>query len=187
MLDAGAKAAPNNVHHGTQLPITAAAENFDCCGSNYERAFRMGTIQPKQRFDKLNPPPQFPLLSRLVEAGADINAIDGYGNTALSNAAAPGLPELISHIISLGADVNRRDGYGRKPIVLLVCRHWTAGYDLRPDTRFWKSVEVLLRAGAEFDVDEISLTKEQESKFTGCSRAQLRTLVEGVKREASEM
>ena len=66
----------------------------------------------------------------LIAAGADINAIERSGTTALFSAASVGNLELVKELLELGADVNlgksvifsvqmrvgRRPFYGRKPV-----------------------------------------------------------------------
>jgi ankyrin repeat protein len=52
----------------------------------------------------------------LIHLGADINAADSRGDTALGIAAAHNQPELIRLLIELGADPARRMGNGRTPL-----------------------------------------------------------------------
>jgi ankyrin repeat protein len=52
----------------------------------------------------------------LIHLGADINAADVKGDTALAIAAAHNQPELIRLLIELGADPARRMGNGRTPL-----------------------------------------------------------------------
>ena len=66
----------------------------------------------------------------LIAAGADINAIEKSGTTALFSAASVGNLELVKDLVELGADINlgksvifsvqsrigRRPFYGRKPV-----------------------------------------------------------------------
>ena len=52
----------------------------------------------------------------LIHLGADINAADMKGDTALAIAAAHNQPELIRLLIELGADPARRMGNGRTPL-----------------------------------------------------------------------
>ena len=52
------------------------------------------------------------IARRLLEAGADIDAGDVDGSTALDDAALNRQPEMVSLLLSHGADVNRRDRNG---------------------------------------------------------------------------
>jgi hypothetical protein len=52
-------------------------------------------------------------VKRLVEAGADVNAKDNYGYTALMLATQQGHTEVIKLLIEAGADVGARDNQGR--------------------------------------------------------------------------
>jgi ankyrin repeat protein len=48
----------------------------------------------------------------LLQGGADPNAVDRDGQTALIKAAAGGYPDIAQILIRYGADVNARDGAG---------------------------------------------------------------------------
>jgi hypothetical protein len=49
----------------------------------------------------------------LVEAGADVNAVNEADFTALHGAAFRGLNEVIEYLVTNGADINARDFRGR--------------------------------------------------------------------------
>jgi uncharacterized protein len=51
----------------------------------------------------------------LVEAGADVNAVNEADFTALHGAAFRGLDEIIRYLVGHGADINARDFRGRTP------------------------------------------------------------------------
>jgi ankyrin repeat protein len=53
----------------------------------------------------------------LIEAGADVDAKDGYGVTCLMFSAITGSNELILKMIEKGADVNAKDKYGRSALI----------------------------------------------------------------------
>lgn len=53
------------------------------------------------------------MVQLLVDAGADVNAADGSGRTALHNTAAGGLPNATSYLISIGAVVDARTDAGK--------------------------------------------------------------------------
>ncbi|MCY3679073.1 MAG: ankyrin repeat domain-containing protein [Gemmatimonadetes bacterium] len=59
-------------------------------------------------------------LRRLVEQGADVNAMGGDGSTALLWASHRDLPESVALLIAAGADVNRANDLGATPL-------WAAG------------------------------------------------------------
>src|SRR5262245_12089585 len=54
-------------------------------------------------------------MKALRAAGADINAQDRHGETALHEAASVGDLDLVGILISAGADVNVQDEWGQTP------------------------------------------------------------------------
>ncbi len=79
------------------------------------------------------------LVSFLVERGADLNAMDKKGQTALHHAVGFGRFETAQSLIDLGADINAVDKNGNTPL------HNAAGSDT-------KMVLLLLRNGASVDL-----------------------------------
>ena len=76
-------------------------------------------------------------LHALLEAGADVNARNEDGESALHFAALYGDPTLMAAILRAGADVNSRDAVGLTPL------HW-----LCRKSPSAQSVQLLLRNGA---------------------------------------
>jgi ankyrin repeat protein len=58
------------------------------------------------------------LARLLIQAGADVNAVDQVGRTPLHAAAERGQRELAAELLAKGARVNPRDEYGRTPLGL---------------------------------------------------------------------
>ena len=52
----------------------------------------------------------------LIDSGANINAVDGKGCTALMRAAYSGFPELVNYLLEHGADKEILDYNGNKAI-----------------------------------------------------------------------
>lgn len=77
------------------------------------------------------------LIARLLEEGADINALDSYGATPLINAAYNGRAAAVDALLAAKAKVNLRSGQGSTALVAAVL-----GGDL-------KIVDKLLVAGAD--------------------------------------
>jgi ankyrin repeat protein len=99
---------------------------------------------------------QVPRLLALLEAGADIDAEDISGHTALTLASGIGLEDCVRLLLENGADVNKADRSGRMPL------HWAVawgsenivkmlieyGADINADIQFW--TPLLLAANEEF-------------------------------------
>lgn len=52
------------------------------------------------------------MAARLTELGADLDAVDAEGRTALHLAAGCGDRTMVLQLVDLGADVNARDSVG---------------------------------------------------------------------------
>jgi len=76
-------------------------------------------------------------LARLVRAGYDIDARDGYGQTALMRAAHAGRSDAVRWLIANGADVDHASKFGLSALMLAVI----AGHP--------RIVRVLVAAGAD--------------------------------------
>jgi ankyrin repeat protein len=70
------------------------------------------------------------ILMRLVESGADVNARDDDGNTALMSAAANGSAELVKIILAAGADTSARNNFGQSALDLARGRNHAGAIDL---------------------------------------------------------
>ena len=76
-------------------------------------------------------------VNQYLAAGADVNAKDSAGGTALHGAVFRGSKEVAELLISNGADVNAKDKYGRTPL------HEAAYWDHK------EIVELLITKGAD--------------------------------------
>jgi uncharacterized protein len=96
-------------------------------------------------------------VRRLVEHGADINAKDEYGQTALMKAAHRGQVELVRLLIKNGADLNTTAKYNLSALMLsLIAGHpdvarllIEAGADvnLRSNMNFYSALHLAENAG----------------------------------------
>ncbi len=76
-------------------------------------------------------------LEHLLDSGADVNALNQHGQTAIMNAAHHGQVEIVRLLIDRGADLNRSAKYGLTALMLAVIGGHAA------------VVEMLVRAGAD--------------------------------------
>ena len=72
------------------------------------------------------------------ELGADVNAVDHEGNTAMHNAAARGDVEMILYLVSKGADPKAVNARGRRRRTWRMCRCSGSSRGLRR-WRCWRS------------------------------------------------
>ena len=77
------------------------------------------------------------LTRRLLDAGADINALDDHGQTALMNAAHNGHLEVVELLVKRGANLNHTAKYHLTALMLSVI------------ARHAEVVRVLVQAGAD--------------------------------------
>jgi ankyrin repeat protein len=91
-----------------------------------------------------------------VDAGADVNASNQLGQTALHFAANRGLDQVVQYLVEKGAKVDAKDKYGQTPLNI-AARIRPAGVDERgmarlggtPNNLVHKStVDLLIRLGA---------------------------------------
>jgi hypothetical protein len=80
----------------------------------------------------------------LLTAGAEVEARDPQGFTALHWAAHAGRPMCVAALIEAGANVDVLDHRGRTPLMLALLERGEAAGE--------KSIDLLLRAGADADI-----------------------------------
>ena len=66
----------------------------------------------------------FEVLCAFIEAGADVNAKDKNGKTALMIAAQNTISNAVRVLIDAGADVNVKDNNGKTALMIAVCRNY---------------------------------------------------------------
>ena len=63
-----------------------------------------------------------PTVEAVLEGGADANATNQAGDTALHAAAAGGLNRVVSRLVAAGATVNVKNGRGQTPLGAIAAR-----------------------------------------------------------------
>ena len=92
---------------------------------------------------KIHPAGWMPAVKYLVEElGAEVNAVDHEGNTALHNAAARGDIEMILYLVSKGADVNAVNREGQTTADM-------ANGPVQRTQPYPEAVELLVKLGAK--------------------------------------
>lgn len=81
-------------------------------------------------------------VNDILSAGADVNGVDGEGNTALHLAAFHGHLEVVQALLAAGADANAQDAQGWTPV-------FKAAYNHELDCGFAPVVQALVEAGAD--------------------------------------
>ena len=98
------------------------------------------------------------IIEQLLDAGAEVNAVDAGGRSALHAAAQFGFEHndslrarrLFDGLLKRGADINLADGEGKTPLLLLLGAHLRPGSDCDP-THIGALVPLLLEAGARVE------------------------------------
>ena len=73
-------------------------------------------------------------VTTLLDAGADVNAVNEADFTALHGATFRGLNEVIVYLVEHGADINARDFRGRTPFRLAEGAKQSTQFQAWPET-----------------------------------------------------
>ena len=115
-------------------------------------------------------------VEQYLRAGMDVNARDGYGQTALFAASVGRRYALALILLERGADPNLARDTGRTPLMAAVKRGFdTNSYEREPESQ--KLVNALLERGADVNArDEDGVTPLEEAARIGDAET-IRTLV----------
>jgi ankyrin repeat protein len=94
-------------------------------------------------------------VKTLVEAGADVNAVNEADFTALHAAAFRGLNEVIEYLVAHGANINARDFRGRTPFRIAEGSKQSFQFQAWPETAaLFKQLGADIRLGVPGTVQE---------------------------------
>jgi hypothetical protein len=98
----------------------------------------------------------------LLEAGAEINAVNEADFTALHGAAFRGLNEVVEYLVEHGADIDARDFRGRTPFRLAEGSKQSFQFQAFPDT-----AALLLELGANAALGIAGTVQERADRDVG--------------------
>lgn len=104
-------------------------------------------------------------VDELVKKGADVNAKDKGGKTALMQAAQRGKSAVVGALLENGADPNARDKDGHTALMLAILEIGPGKfsfvpftpllrYSTVPNSELWLSINTLLAKGADFNIKD---------------------------------
>lgn len=111
------------------------------------------------------------VINELLEAGADIKAMDGAGGTVLMWAAEfNSNPEIVQTLLSAGADVNVQDNQGQTPLIHaakgsnsdVVMLLLGAGADMKVKDKLGNTALIFAKYNAKLD-GTVALKKLEEA------------------------
>jgi hypothetical protein len=100
-------------------------------------------------------------VKTLVEAGADVNAVNEADFTALHGAAFRGLNEVVQYLVEHGANINARDFRGRTPFRIAEGAKQSYQFQDWPET-----AELLRQLGANTRLGVPGMIQERERDVT---------------------
>ncbi|MFH1393798.1 MAG: ankyrin repeat domain-containing protein [Candidatus Micrarchaeota archaeon] len=109
-------------------------------------------------------PERAEIAKMLIDAGADVNAQSGSGNTALSEACCFGHIDAVKLLLDAGADVNLAGNAGSTPLMMASHGTISEGHEST------EIVQMLLEAGADVNA-ECTLNIECKTALMGAARA----------------
>jgi serine/threonine-protein phosphatase 6 regulatory ankyrin repeat subunit B len=143
LIERGADVNASNRCGGTALRFAAERGDTDVveallqAGADVSKADEDG-------FTPLNVAANAPIATMLIERGADVNAANKLGETALWRAVKGGRADVVEALLQAGADVNKADRSGRTPLTVAA------------DERRWSFVTLLARLSRLANVDALN-------------------------------
>jgi tetratricopeptide (TPR) repeat protein len=88
-------------------------------------------------------------VSALLKQGADVNAKDEHGITALMRAARKSRSEIVRLLLDKGAQVNAKDEHGITALMNLMIARWKGTDD-------WNTAQLLVDKGADINAKDMN-------------------------------
>jgi ankyrin repeat protein len=83
-------------------------------------ADRLQPLTSRPDWERASKSGDLTVLKRMIAAGHDVNATDGYGQTALMRAAHAGQPDTVAWLIEHGADLNHTSKFRLSALMLAI-------------------------------------------------------------------
>jgi ankyrin repeat protein len=83
-------------------------------------ADRLRPLTARPDWERASKSGDVPVLKRMLAAGHDINATDGYGQTALMRAAHAGQRDAVAWLVDRGADLNHTSKFRLSALMLAI-------------------------------------------------------------------
>jgi ankyrin repeat protein len=157
LIERGANANATNKLGQTALFCAACNSRSDVVEALLKTSVDVNKAD-KDGFAPLSVVASAPIATLLIEHGADVNAANRFGETALLTAADEGRTDVVEALLQAGADVNKADDDGDAPLTVAASAPIAAmlierGADVNVANR--RGVTALLIAAQEGDADVV--------------------------------
>ncbi|KAJ8119646.1 hypothetical protein ONZ43_g3450 [Nemania bipapillata] len=123
LLKSGADIDRLNRHNYSALALAASKGHVEIVAALLKKGAQINVAPRPPLIYAVSYPD---ILRLLLDSGADVNAVDPLGNTAINSASQGGIIDSVKMLVEKGADVNHKNQYGWSPIFYVVCPHSSA-------------------------------------------------------------